>query len=124
MDERLGRVIVDDQEELDRLDSLARAAGVSQPILLRVTPEVQVATHEAIATGHAASKFGVPLAAAPAVARRAASTAGVRLIGLHAHAGSQVLDVDAHVRVVRALLRVAEPPTSGPRSSTSAAASA
>jgi diaminopimelate decarboxylase len=66
-----------------------------------------VETHEAIATGHAASKFGVPLAAAADVARRASATAGIRLIGLHAHAGSQVLDVDAHVRVVRALLGVA-----------------
>jgi diaminopimelate decarboxylase len=103
----LGAVIVDDGEELDRLAAIARGAGVSQPILLRVTPDVEVATHEAIATGHAASKFGVPLAAAAEVARRAAAIAGIRLIGLHAHAGSQVLDVDAHVRVVRALLGVA-----------------
>ncbi len=103
---RLAAVIVDDAEELDRLAAIARAAGASQPILLRVTPEVDVQTHEAIATGHAASKFGVPLAAAADVARRAAATAGVRLIGLHAHAGSQVLDVDAHVRVLRALLAV------------------
>jgi diaminopimelate decarboxylase len=108
VDMGLGAVIVDGQEELDRLASIARGAGASQPILLRVTPEVQVATHEAIATGHAASKFGVPLAAAVEAARRAASTAGVRLIGLHAHAGSQVLDVDAHVRVLRVLLRVAD----------------
>jgi len=103
----LSAVIVDDGDELDRLAAIARAAGTSQPILLRVTPDVAVATHEAIATGHAASKFGVPLAAAAELARRAAATAGIRLTGLHAHAGSQVLDVDAHVRVVRALLRVA-----------------
>jgi diaminopimelate decarboxylase len=107
VDAGLGAVIVDDADELDRLAAIARAAGASQPILLRVTPEVDVATHEAIATGHAASKFGVPLADAAGVARRAAATAGVRLLGLHAHAGSQVLDVDAHVRVVRALLGVA-----------------
>jgi diaminopimelate decarboxylase len=103
----LAAVIVDDAEELDRVAAIARAAGASQPIMLRVTPEVDVETHEAIATGHAASKFGVPLAAAADVARRAAATAGVHLIGLHAHAGSQVLDVDAHVRVLRALLEVA-----------------
>jgi diaminopimelate decarboxylase len=103
----LGAVVVDDADELDRLAAVARAAGASQPILLRVTPDVDVATHEAIATGHAASKFGVALAEAPEVARRAAATAGVRLLGLHAHAGSQVLDTDAHIRVVRALLGVA-----------------
>jgi len=107
VDAGLAAVIVDDAEELDRLAAIARAAAASQPILLRVTPDVDVATHEAIATGHAASKFGVPLAHAPDVARRAAATAGIRFLGLHAHAGSQVLDVDAHVRVVRALLGVA-----------------
>ena len=103
----LGAVVVDDAQELDRLGAIARGAGVAQAVLLRVTPDVAVETHEAIATGHAASKFGVPLAAAADVARRASATAGIRLIGLHAHAGSQVLDVDAHVRVVRALLGVA-----------------
>jgi len=103
----LGAVIVDDAQELDRLGAIARGAGVAQAVLLRVTPDVAVETHEAIATGHAASKFGVPLAVAADVARRASATAGIRLIGLHAHAGSQVLDVDAHVRVVRALLGVA-----------------
>src|SRR5215471_12441807 len=54
----LSAVIVDDGDELDRLAAIARAAGTSQPILLRVTPDVAVATQEAIATGHAASKFG------------------------------------------------------------------
>jgi diaminopimelate decarboxylase len=107
VDAGLGAVIVDDAEELDRLSAIARTAGASQPILLRVTPDVEVSTHEAIATGHAASKFGVPLMSAADVSRRAAATAGVRLIGLHAHAGSQVLDADAHVRVARALLGVA-----------------
>jgi diaminopimelate decarboxylase len=108
VDAGLAAVIVDDREELERLATIARAAGASQPILLRVTPEVEVATHEAIATGHAASKFGVPLGAAADVATRAAGTAGVHLLGLHAHAGSQVFDADAHVRVLRALLAVAE----------------
>ena len=73
--ERIGRVIVDDAQELERLDGLARAAGVVQPILLRVVPEVAVDTHAAIATCQAAPKFGTPLAGAPAVARRAAELA-------------------------------------------------
>ena len=36
-----------------------RSQGRVQPVLLRVVPEVEVATHEAIATGHDASKFGI-----------------------------------------------------------------
>lgn len=105
--ERIGWVIVDDADELVRLDGIARGAGVVQPILLRVIPEVAVDTHRAIATGQAASKFGTPLADAPELARRAMTLAGVRLDGLQAHAGSQVLDVGAYTSVARALRSVA-----------------
>ena len=105
--ERIGWVIVDDAEELERLDGLARAAGIVQPILLRVIPEVSVDTHAAIATGQAASKFGTPLAEAPAVARRAAELGGLRLDGLQAHVGSQVLEVGSFVAAARALHDVA-----------------
>ncbi len=104
---RIAHVIVDDEPEIDRLAAIARPAGVEQPILLRVIPEVTAATHEAIATGHAESKFGVPLASAPVVARRASMTAGVRLDGVQAHAGSQLLDADAYIGVLDALIDVA-----------------
>jgi diaminopimelate decarboxylase len=100
--------IVDDVEELRRLDAIARAAGDMQPILLRVLPEVAVETHEAIATGHGASKFGVGLADAAEVVREAMRSPGVRLVGLQAHAGSQVLDASAYRAVLEVLVRVAE----------------
>ena len=105
---RIAHVIVDDEPEIERLASIARAVGVVQPILLRVIPEVVAATHEAIATGHAESKFGVPLASAPVVARRASTTAGIRLDGVQAHAGSQLLDADAYIGVLDALIDVME----------------
>jgi diaminopimelate decarboxylase len=106
--EAIAAVIVDDPEELRRLDAFARDAGRVQPIFLRVLPEVDVETHEAIATGHAASKFGVALAAAADVVARARTLDGVRLVGLQAHAGSQVFDAAAYARVLSALLRVAD----------------
>jgi len=112
---RIGCVIGDDEPELERLGAIAVSAGVVQPILLRVIPEILVATHEAIATGHAESKFGVPLAAAPAVARRASETAGVRLDGVQAHAGSQLLDADAYIGVLDALIDVTVDAGSPPR---------
>jgi diaminopimelate decarboxylase len=100
-------VIADGIDELQRLDAIARAAGVVQPVLLRIVPEVEVHTHEAIATGHAESKFGTALAEAPEAARRATSLGGVRLDGFHAHAGSQILDVSPYLRVLDRLASVA-----------------
>jgi diaminopimelate decarboxylase len=106
--ERIAAVIVDDVEELRRLDAIARAGNHVQPILLRVLPEVEVETHEAIATGHTASKFGVAVAAAADVVREALALAGVNLVGLQAHAGSQVMDADAYRQVLATLMTVAK----------------
>jgi diaminopimelate decarboxylase len=103
----IGSVVADGLDELQRLDGLARREGRVQPVLLRVVPEVEVQTHEAIATGHDASKFGTSLPDAPGVLRRAAEMTGVRLDGLHAHIGSQILDSDPYLRTLDVLLGLA-----------------
>ena len=76
-----------------------------QPVLLRVVPEVEVATHEAIATGHDASKFGMSLADAPGVIEAAVSMTGIRFDGIHAHVGSQVLDLEPYLRSLDRLVQ-------------------
>jgi diaminopimelate decarboxylase len=99
-------VIVDQADELRRLDDAARAADRVQPFLLRVVPQVEVETHEAIATGHDASKFGTAPSIAPEVVASSVGMTGVRFVGLHAHVGSQVLELEPYVRTVDALLDV------------------
>src|SRR5206468_10520574 len=47
-------VVLDSLEELER----ARAAGIDR-LLVRITPGIEVDTHESIRTGHVGSKFGV-----------------------------------------------------------------
>ncbi|MGE5226813.1 MAG: diaminopimelate decarboxylase family protein, partial [Planctomycetaceae bacterium] len=103
----IGAVIVDSPVELARLDAIAREAGRVQPVLLRVLPQVEVQTHEKIATGHAASKFGIALEEVLDAARFAVGAEGLRLDGLQAHVGSQVLDVAPYVRVLEVLVDVA-----------------
>ena len=103
----VGLVIADGLAEMRRLDALAGAAGQVQPVLLRVVPEVEVETHEAIATGYDASKFGTPLAAVPHVLRSAAQMAGLRVDGLHAHVGSQILQTEPYLRTLDRLVDLA-----------------
>ncbi len=79
-------VVLDAPEEVER----AVAAGVSRT-LLRVTPGIEAGGHAAIRTGHVGSKFGVPPEDAPGVIA-AAREAGLDLLGLHVHLGSQLLD--------------------------------
>ncbi len=95
----VGRIVVDAMEELDLLDGLARARGVRAPVLLRITPGIDAHTHEYVRTGHDDAKFGftLSLGLADAALLRALSCAGIELLGVHAHVGSQVVDPDAFI---------------------------
>ncbi|MFF2079106.1 diaminopimelate decarboxylase [Kitasatospora sp. NPDC058162] len=88
-------IVVDSFDELERIERLHHVEGLPPArIRLRVAPGVAAGAHEAIRTGGHDSKFGFGLAdgAASAAVRRAAASSAVRLEGVHAHVGSQVLD--------------------------------
>lgn len=80
---------------------LAASAGVRRA-LVRVTLGVDADTHEAIRTGHHGSKFGLPEDQALALLRDALE-AGVSVLGLHVHVGSQMADFDAQEETIRRL---------------------
>jgi diaminopimelate decarboxylase len=105
LDAGVGRIVVDSFVEIDRIVSLV-AGGAPRPrVLVRVTPGIEAHTHEYLQTGIADSKFGFGLAsgdAAEAVGRVGASDA-MDLVGIHAHIGSQVFDVDSFRKAVEAL---------------------
>ena len=83
---------VESESELERLDALARAAGMTAPVALRINPDVDARTHPYISTGLAGNKFGIPHARALAVYRRAAAMENIRVEGIGCHIGSQILD--------------------------------
>jgi diaminopimelate decarboxylase len=79
-------VVMDSAEEVER----CVAAGVKR-VLLRLTPGIEAGGHEKIMTGHLGSKFGVLPEDAGDVIERSRG-AGLELLGLHVHLGSQVVD--------------------------------
>ncbi|HKV85072.1 MAG TPA: diaminopimelate decarboxylase [Ktedonobacterales bacterium] len=108
LDTGVGRIVVDSVEELARLESLARERGTVATTWLRVNPNILTDTHAHIQTGYAASKFGLSLGAdAWDAATLAARSPALRLVGLHAHVGSQITDLGALAAVTRALARFA-----------------
>jgi diaminopimelate decarboxylase len=92
-----GLLVADHDGELDQIERLAAAAGRVQPVLVRVNPAIDADTHHKIATGHAASKFGLAPAEAAAALRRAAGLGHLRPMGLHVHLGSQIGSVDTYL---------------------------
>jgi diaminopimelate decarboxylase len=99
----VGRVVVDNFEEIERLIALASRRGMQQSVLLRVAPAVEAHTHAHIQTGAVDTKFGLSIhsgAAAEAVLRIRAS-ANLRLEGLHAHIGSQIFEIDKYQETIQ-----------------------
>ena len=99
LDRRVGLIVVDNFDEIERLERLMaereRAGSrVPQQVLIRVTPDVRGETHEKISTGQADSKFGFSIARAAEAIARVQGVAGLSLQGLHAHIGSQLLELE------------------------------
>ncbi len=107
---RVGLIVVDNFDEIDRLESLiadgALGAHGPQPVLIRVTPDVKGETHERISTGQADSKFGFAFDAAGEAVARIQAVEGLALEGLHAHIGSQLLTLDPFRRATAELSKL------------------
>lgn len=103
--QRLARAIPPDLISLDSVGTWAGWQRAPLPqgsrFLVRVNPELDPATHPHLSTGEAGSKFGLPPAAAHALAQTL-DAAGV-LAGFHVHAGSQLRDLRVHHDVLRTL---------------------
>jgi diaminopimelate decarboxylase len=105
----VGTVVVDNLDDIDRLETIVRA-GRRQACLVRVIPGVQADTHQAVATGHEGSKFGLsPEVARQAIARIQASER-LRMDGLHTHVGSQILDAGQLAAAVAPLAALGDYP--------------
>jgi diaminopimelate decarboxylase len=83
---------VESEAELERLNTVATEMGVCAPISIRVNPDVDAKTHPYISTGLKDNKFGIDIARAPEVYRRAASLANIAIKGVDCHIGSQLID--------------------------------
>lgn len=100
----VGVIVLDNQEEIVRLERLADqlygqrvAKSTKVPVMLRLNPGVDVHTHAKISTGVVDSKFGFPVweANASEAADLLATCQRLNLVGLHMHLGSQISEHDA-----------------------------
>jgi len=109
LDWEIGRIVVDNFDEMELLNSLAREMGVRQSILLRLTPGVDPHTHRHTTTGILDSKFGFPLATGQAetAVAKAMSAPNLNLVGLHFHLGSPIPDTSSYQIAISLVLNFA-----------------
>ncbi|NDB27647.1 MAG: diaminopimelate decarboxylase, partial [Actinobacteria bacterium] len=92
LDAGVQHIVVDNFDELDRLDAIFAKSAKRARIQLRITPGVAVHTHEFVSTGQDDSKFGFNLRNGDAqrAVDRARSSTSVEFVGIHCHIGSNV----------------------------------
>ncbi len=107
MEQGIGYFVVDNREELDAIEHFAAERGISQKVLLRLTPGIDPHTYEAVSTGKVDSKFGsaIETGQAEEMTVYAMRLAHVDLAGFHCHVGSQVFDSDVFLRAAAIMLQ-------------------
>jgi diaminopimelate decarboxylase len=104
----VGHVVVDSFQELALLEEVVAGFGGRQRILLRITPGVEAHTHSYIETGQVDSKFGFGLAEGVALdaIKTALAAPHLELVGLHAHIGSQIFQLEAFRKAIAILVEL------------------
>ncbi|AFY70275.1 diaminopimelate decarboxylase [Thalassoporum mexicanum PCC 7367] len=100
-------IVVDNWYELKTLAQLAKAHQSPTKVMLRITPGIECHTHEYIRTGHLDSKFGFDpnhVEAVLAFLAQPEVSAHLDCIGLHAHIGSQIFELQPHRDIAQAIL--------------------
>ena len=93
LDARIAQFNVESVPELIVLGEVAAARRLSAPVALRINPDIAALSHDKISTGRRKDKFGIAYDQALEVAALARRLAGIEIVGLHLHIGSQILSL-------------------------------
>jgi diaminopimelate decarboxylase len=101
-DRGVGHLILDSFDEIELAD---RLLDRPQRALIRVTPGIKPSTHDYVQTGQLDSKFGFGLAdrLAEQAVERVRQSANLELVGLHAHIGSQIFELEPYVKAIEVI---------------------
>ncbi|MEU5610079.1 diaminopimelate decarboxylase [Streptomyces sparsogenes] len=108
VDAGAGTIVVDNFDDIDKLEKILTDPMSEQGVLVRVTPDIRPNTHEAVSTGQNGSKFGLLLPQAREAIARLRGSDRLRLDGVHVHVGSQILDLEPFAQAVEAVAELGE----------------
>ena len=76
------------------------------PCCIRLNPHIMAGGNTKISTGHVDSKFGISIYQLPHL-QRVIKTNNIKVIGLHMHTGSDILDSEVYIKIADILFGVA-----------------
>lgn len=102
----IGKIVVDSETELYRIQKLAEELDKTVNIMVRINPGVDAHTNELINTGKTDTKFGIPIEQAVEVLKKIKDLDRLNLIGLHSHIGSQIITEKPFIEASRKMLEL------------------
>ena len=106
IDSGVGYFVIDNFEEIQAVNLMARDKGIIQKALLRITPGIDTHTHQKISTGNVDSKFGFAIATGMAdeAVEAVLKCENISLCGFHCHIGSQIFESDPFITAAELML--------------------
>ena len=108
LDVGIGCFNVESEQELEVLNHVALSLGKQAPVSIRVNPNVDPKTHPYISTGLKGNKFGIAHERVLQTYQRAASLAGLQVVGIDCHIGSQITLEGPYLDAVDRMLDLVE----------------
>jgi diaminopimelate decarboxylase len=98
---------VESPGEIERIEALSRERKTRTRIAIRVNPDVDAQTHPHISTGLKTNKFGIAISDVRALCAQHRGRPNVQIVGVHAHVGSQITNMEPLTRAATALVDLA-----------------
>lgn len=94
---------VESEPELEVVNQIALQRGKKAPVALRINPNIDVHGHRYISTGKSINKFGIDIDIAFDIFQKTHNMDGIKVVGVHCHIGSQILDLEYFVASAKKL---------------------
>jgi len=106
IDNNIRRIVVDNKEELCKINKIAADRDKTVSISFRIKPGIDAHTHDFVQTGQIDSKFGVALENGEAmeIVEIASGMSNVKIDGVHCHIGSQIFDLEPFELAAKVML--------------------
>lgn len=99
---------VESEPELEVINELAKAKGKIASVAFRINPNIGAHTHANITTGLAENKFGIAMNDMEHIIQKAEQLCHIRVLGLHFHIGSQILEMDDFIALCQRINQLIE----------------
>ncbi len=93
-------------EEIEIINQIAAQKQKIVPVAFRLNPDIDAITHNYLTTGLNENKFGIPLSFLHKVIIQVQKLSNVRIIGLHFHIGSQIMDMAPYIKLCKKINQI------------------